>query len=321
VTLTFLTPLGVLLVLGALVPLAFLFAARRQGGKVRAGLGVREPAFRRLLVGLGSTLAAGALIGLAAAQPIVESETEHEVRTDAEVFLVLDVSRSMLAQESPSAAMRMDRAKSAASAFRASLPEVRVGVASLTDRVLPHLFPSASEDVFEATLERAIDIEKPPPRSSLATNVTSLDALAGIRGLQFFSPTAPERLLVVLTDGESVPVQHLRLGGIMRRQPPIETIFVHVWGSDEHVFNRGAREPQYRVQRGSRKLLELLASSTGGRVYAEDEIEQAVARARGVLGDGPTAVEGETGKRLPLAPYLAALAILPLGLVLWRRDR
>jgi hypothetical protein len=204
---------------------------------------------------------------------------------------------------------------------RASLPDVRVGIASLTDRVLPHLFPSPNEDVFEATLERSVDIERPPPRGGFTTNVTSLDTLAGVRGLKFFSPPAAERLLVVVTDGESVPVQHLRLGGIMRRKPPIDTIFVHVWGGDENVYNRGAREPQYRTNRGSRKLLELLASSTGGRVYAEDEIEQASARARAALGEGPTAAEGETGERTPLAPYLAVLAFLPLGLVLWRRDR
>ena len=42
-----------------------------------------------------------------------------------------------------------------------------VGIASLTDRVLPHLFPSTDVDVFEATIERSMAIERPPPRSSL----------------------------------------------------------------------------------------------------------------------------------------------------------
>jgi hypothetical protein len=40
------------------------------------------------------------------------------------------------------------------------------------------------------------------------------------------------------------------------------------------------------------------------------------------VGSGKAeAVATERGHRLPLAPYLAAVAILPLGLLLWRRDR
>jgi hypothetical protein len=43
--------------------------------------------------------------------------------------------------------------------------------------------------------------------------------------------------------------------------------------------------------------------------------------ARGVLGSGPTIVRGEQGSRIPLAPYFAAAALLPVVLLLWRRDR
>ncbi len=218
-SLTFLTPLAALIALGVLVPVAVLFVTGRHARGVRAGLGVDEPGLRRLLVALGSIVVAGVLVGLAAAQPIFERDTELSVRTDAEVFVVLDITRSMLAQESPSDPMRIDRAKEAASAFRSSLPTVRVGLASLTDRLLPHLFPSPSEDVFEATLERAVDIERPPPRSGFSTNVTALDALATIRGLSFYSPSARKRLVVVFTDGESLPVSHLRLGGVFRKPP------------------------------------------------------------------------------------------------------
>ncbi len=320
-SLTFLTPAGALLALGVLAPLAVLVTTRRHAGRVRGRLGLSEPARRRLAIALGSLGATAALVGLAAAQPVVEHDTALHLRTDAEVFVVLDISRSMLAQESVSAPMRIDRAKDAAGAFRASLPTVRVGLASLTDRLLPHLFPSASQDVFEATLARSLDIERPPPRSGFRTNVTALDSLGTVRGLRFFSPDVRKRLLVVVTDGESVPVAATRLGAIMRRQPAIGTIFVHVWGGDESVYTRGAREPQYRPDPEARELLENLARATNGSVHGEDELERAVEAARALLGSGPTAVEGETGRRWPLAPYLTALAFLPLGLVLWRRDR
>ena len=82
---------------------------------------------------------------------MVESDKRPHVRTDAEAFVVLDVSRSMLAQSSLTRPQRIERAKAAAIELRRGLPDVRVGVASLTDRVLPHLFPSADEKVFEAT--------------------------------------------------------------------------------------------------------------------------------------------------------------------------
>ena len=45
----------------------------------------------------------------------------------------------------------------------------------MTNRVLPHLFPSANEDIFQATLERAIGIERPPPPSGLATVATDFE--------------------------------------------------------------------------------------------------------------------------------------------------
>ena len=76
--------------------------------------------------------------------------------------------------------------------MRASLPDVPVGLVSLTDRVLPHLFPSTDQDVFAATLERSLGIEKPPPRSSFATGATSLNALATLRGLRYFTPKSTQ---------------------------------------------------------------------------------------------------------------------------------
>ena len=43
--------------------------------------------------------------------------------------------------------------------------------------------------------------------------------------------------------------------------------------------------------------------------------------ARAALGSGPTIVRGEQGGRIALAPYFAAAALLPVVLLLWRRDR
>ena len=319
-SLTILTPLGALLALCLVGPLVALRRIRRRARGARVVLGVTEPP-RVLLVPLLGLVLGGALLALAATQPVFAWTRDRTVRTDAEAFVVLDVSRSMLAQQSPDSSQRIERAKAAARELRAALPDVRVGIASLTDRVLPHLFPSADEKVFQATLDRSLAIEHPPPRASFLTGATSLNALATLRGLRFFSPSATSRLAIVLTDGESDPVSNARLGGLFRRTPPIEVVFVQFWNEDEHVFSRGVPEPQYEPDPSARATLDRLAASVHGSVYSEGQVGAAARKARKDLGSGPTVVQGEKAGKVALAPYLAMAALLPFGLLLWRRDR
>lgn len=320
-SLTILTPLGALLAVGLVVPLIALLRTRRKAAAVRSVLGVDQPGRRALALPLSALLAGAALLGLAASQPVFEWTNDRRVRTDAEAFVVLDVSRSMLAQGSVDEPMRLERAKVLATRLRASLSDIPVGLASLTDRVLPHLFPSADQEVFEATLQRSVGIERPPPRTTFATSATSLNALATLRGLRYFTPNSTSRLAIVLTDGETQPVANARLGGLFQRDPPIELVFVQFWDEDERVFSRGVPEPQYRPDPSARAVLDRLAASAKGAVYTESQVGSAVAKARELLGTGPSVVEGEQAGQLALAPYLAAAALLPFGLLLWRRDR
>jgi hypothetical protein len=320
-SLSILTPLGALLAVGLVVPLFAMLRARRKAGGVRAALNVASPRRRTLALPLASLVAGAALLGLAAAQPVFEWTKDRRVRTDAEAFVVLDISRSMLAQDGIDGPTRLERGREAATLIRATLPDVPVGVASLTDRVLPHLFPTSDAEVFAATLERSVGIERPPPRSSFTTSATSLNALATLRGLRYYTPTSKERIAIVLTDGESQPVANARLGGLFRREPAIDLVFVHVWGEDERVFSRGVPEPQYRPDPSARAILDRLAASAKGSVYTEGEVGSASSKARELLGSGPSVVKGEQAGQLALAPYLAAAALLPFGLLLWRRDR
>ncbi len=321
VSLTLLTPVGALLGIGVLVPLAALVIVRRRARLVRGAIGLAEPARRGIVVALASLLAAGVLLGLAATQPILEQTRTLEVRTDAEAFVVIDVSRSMLAQPSLGSPTRIVRAKLAASELRASLGDVPVGVASLTDRVLPHLFPSFDADVFEATLDRAIGIERPPPGGRFRTKATKLDALASVRTLHFFSPKAKHRLLFVLTDGETVPVNRARLAAQLLREPGIDTVFVQFWREGERVFTRQVAEPQYVPDPAARTLLDGVAAAINGSVLSEGSVGSASRKARALLGEGPTVVEGERHSPIALAPYLSMAAFFPLALLLWRRDR
>lgn len=319
--LTLLTPLGALVAVVVVLPLLALRLVRRRGRAVRGAVGLPEPPGRVVAGAVAATAAAAALLGLAAAQPRIEWTSEQRVRSDAEAFVVLDTSRSMLARQGRGAPIRYRRATDAALRLRSALSEVPVGIASFTDRVLPHLFPSADPEVFEATLTRAIGIDKPPPQGSFTSTATRLSALETIVTRRYFSPTARSRLIFVVTDGESVPLSGARIAAAFRRPPGVDTIFLHVWNGDEQVFDEGQPEPQYSPDPRSREILDGAAATIGGRVYAEDDLGGAIAAARDALGDGPTVVRGERRNRIALAPYLAGAVFLPLGLLLWRRDR
>ena len=320
-TFTLLTPLGALLALAVVVPLAALVLVRRRGDEVRRALGLPGPGTLARRLPLAALVVTGALLGLAAAQPRLEWTSDRKVRSDAEAFVVVDTSRSMLARANPGSPIRYDRATAAAFRFRSSFGDVPVGIASFTDRVLPHLFPSADEDVFVATLGRSIAIDRPPPRGSFVSTATRLAALETVLTSRFFSPPARERLLFVITDGESVPLSGARIAAAFRRPPGVETIFLHVWDGSERVYDGANPEPQYSPDPRSRGILDDAAATLGGFVYDEDELGAAIAKAKSLLGEGPTVTQGQRRNQLALAPYLAGAVFLPLGLLLWRRDR
>jgi hypothetical protein len=327
VTVELLTAQGGLLALAVLVPLVAFIGISRRAARTRAALGLPEPPPRQRLLPLAALLAVAALLGLAAMQPVLERSTTNTVRRDAEVFMVVDISRSMLARRSPGAPSRLDRAKVAGARLRTGLPDVPVGIASMTNRVLPHLFPSGDADVFRATLERAIGIERPPPGSSFLTpqqealrQATTFASLAGVATRRFFSPQAKQRLLVVLTDGETTRVSEADVGRRLRGAR-IETVFIHVWSASERVFRKGVPERRYAPDPTARSNLESLALATEGSVYDETSVGSAASKARELLGNGPTVAQGVRPDRMALAPYLALAAAFPLTFLLWRRDR
>ena len=148
-TLTFLSPAGALLTLGIVAPLVALLFVRRRARRMRGRLGLSEPSVRRLGATLVALLFASALVGLAAAAARARAGEDVARSDGCRGVVVLDVSRSMLAQTGSGSPRRFYRAKNAAN--KACGPRCRacpVGIASMTTRVLPHLFPGTNEDVF-----------------------------------------------------------------------------------------------------------------------------------------------------------------------------
>ncbi len=319
--LVFLTPIAALVALVAIAPLVAFSFVRKRGIRTRAALGLDDPPKRAYVLPVAAIVLIGVLVGLAASQPVLQFREHVRVRTDAEAIFVLDTSKSMLARKRPDGATRLERAKEDALRLRNALPSIPVGLASVTDRTLPYLFPSSNENVFRATLAQSIGIERPPPVEQLLSRVTRLDALGAVATQGFFSPSARKRLLVVFTDGESLPQTNPHITSIFRRPPGIETTFVQVWKPNERVFQGRLPDPAYRSDPTARKTLDRFAAVLGANVFSENQMGSAALTVKGLAGSGPTVERGDRLRHIAFAPFLAAAAFLPLALLLWRRDR
>ena len=316
----FLTPEAALLAVGAIVPLSLLVDGERRAELVRLALGLGSPprAQRRLLV--ASIAAVLALLGIGASQPVLDVEGGAESRQDTEVWFVLDASRSMLASRSLEAPTRFDRARDDARRVRAELAEIPSGVASFTDRLLPHVFPTEDSGVFQAVLERSVGIDKPPPASFNAT-ATTLGTLSALANRNLFTREIPHRVAIVFTDAESRPFANSALGEVFRRPPGIRTIFVRYGNLNERVFTLdGGAESAYSPHPDAPQILRALAIATGGEAFDEGSPVRVASAVRRAIGRGETKVAEDDRRKIPLAPYAVGLAFLPLGLLLWRRN-
>jgi hypothetical protein len=320
VDLSFLTPNAGLIALAGLLPLALLALTERRGRRARAVLGLAGPGRVDRLQLPAALCGLAVLLGLAAAQPVLRTERARLARRDAQIFVAVDVSRSMLAAASPTGHTRLDRAKMVAKRLRTALADVPVGVATFTDRPLPLLFPTVNRDAFASTVDRAIGVERPPPRSSALT-VTAFDALAPIPSAGYFPAGLAHRLLVVVTDGESEGYDLGLVRESFAARPRIDVVVIRVAASGERVFGPdGLPESAYHPPPTSARALASFLTATHGRGFEENNLGGAVRAARAALGTGPSEQLGSISGRTDLAPWLVVAAAVPLALVLRRRN-
>jgi VWA domain-containing protein len=318
--LTFLTPVAGLFALTALLPLGVFLRRSRRAAAVRHAIGLGEPR-RRTWLPIAICLAGvPALLGVASAQPVIGTTRSIPERVDAQTFFVLDTSRSMLASKSPGSPTRFDRARRIAEQLRDRIPQVPAGLVSMTDRLLPHAFPTTDRRVFVATLRQSLGVELPPPTFTYNTQATWLGLLAGIPERHYFPKSTTKRVVVVLTDGESRPFGS-ELSTAYQARPRVQTIWVHVWGADEAIYETGLAEGAYKPQPTSSAAVKRAAELTAGRSFEESQTGAAGDELVRMVGSGETRSRTIAGSRLALMPYLALAAFLPLGFVLWRRNR
>ncbi len=315
----FLTPLGWLILLAALVPVAAAAVRSRRDARIRRRIGLPGPGRAGMAASIAAPLLAVTLLAAASARPAVQKKGTRHLRTDAQVFFVLDTTRSMLAQR-PHRPSRYRRAVAATEHLRSALGDIPAGLASLTDRPLPHLFPTGNRRIFTAVLHRSMGIERPP--SEAGRNVfgmaTSFDPLTQLGSNGYFGPETRHRLVILLTDGESTLYSPTRVARDLRADG-VRVLVARFWNARERVYTSAGKVEPYRPDRSALRPLETLAKGTGGGVFEESELGPLRRAARSWLGRGPTRPVG-TPSRLELAPYLALAAVLPVAFVLRRRD-
>jgi hypothetical protein len=320
VEIVFVHPVAALTALAGLVPLAAWWRLDRRGRRVRTSLGLPPPSrrSRALLVAAVATLAL--LVGVASAQPVLLRAEPLRVRADAEAYFVIDITRSMLASAGPDEPTRLERARRAAARLRRAAPDVPVGIASFTNRIVPHIFPTANAAVFDSGLVRSVEIDRPPPDTQPGALLTALDALAPLQTHNFFSPDAKRRVAVVFTDGESQPVSPATIRALTAR-PRLDLLLVRFWSARERIHRpRLAIDRDYRPEPASTALLEGFARDTGARLYGEDDLDAAADELRRRLGRGEAVPAGEEVSARSLTAWTLALAVVPLGILLWRRN-
>jgi hypothetical protein len=319
VQLTLLSPAGLLLVLGAIPVLAALVIGERRSRRVGALLRLRPPGRRGIVATVIAICVLAGLLGVAAARPVVDEAHARYLRTDAEAIVALDVSRSMLAASTPTSPTRLERARQVAVALRAAIPDVPTGVASFTDRVLPNLLPTSDIAVFDATVERSVGIDRPPPGGNALT-VTTFDALAAPTKDGYFTPGRKRRVLVILTDGESVDFDVGPLRSALRDAPGLHTVLVRIGSSHEHVYGAdGLPEADYRPTDTSEEIKRFVAA-TGAQAFGAGDLSGAEAAVRRDAGAGPRVRAGSESSSTDVAPYLVLAAFLPLGLLIRLRN-
>jgi len=309
----FLTPRAALVGLAFVVPLVAVALRHRSAARVRATLGLRGPGLATHLARPVALAALGLLVAASAAHPAVRDTVSTPVRSDAELYLTFDVSRSMLATAAPGKIVRLERARALGRAVHAALPGVPTGVATLTNRMMPLVFPTNDTRSVDAVIDHSLRIMQPPPVAYTTARESSLATLTLAADRSYFDPTARKRLLVVFGDLDS---DYFSLTGTLRllRRHGIEPFLVRVARPGEQVFTASGRPYAY-VPASTVTVAALRLA--GWHAYEEDEQARLISELRSSLGSGPVRASGLVKSQRDLAPVLALAAlVLAAALVL-----
>lgn len=316
---TFLTPIDAVFALAAAIPLAALWLTHGRMERVRRVFSLRSPR-RRELVGVVVALALlPVLMGVAAAQPVVIRHQELGQRLDVQVFFVLDTSTSMTARTGAHGPTRLARAKQEAIDVTQKLGDIPVGVATMTDRVLPDLMPTPNHLLFRRVVEQSVGIDRPPPSQLYTGRATTFSALFPVPTNNFYNPGVRHRILVVFTDGEATRI-HGPIGYELARAMTVHPLFVRVWAPTERIYVHGRIDQHYRPDPSSARALRRFATAAHGRVFSENDLDGLTKEIKAEAGNDPVETDVLGYARVALAPWFVLAGVIPLAFLIYRRN-
>jgi hypothetical protein len=309
--LVFLTPWAALVGLAFIVPLVMLTIRERASARVSRALDLRPLPLSRILLRPLALAVLALLVAVVAAQPAVRATDSTLVRSDAELLLTFDVSRSMAATDAPGGVRRLERARALGQELHEALPDVPTGVATLTNRMMPLMFPTGDKRGVTAVIDNSLRLMQPQPAALTAARASSLGALTLAADRSYYNPSARKRALVVFSDLDS---DFFSLEGTLRllRQNRIEPFLVRVAAPGEQIFDASGRPNAYVSV--STVSVEGLRRARW-HAFEEGESRRLVSEIRTYLGQGPVEASGLVESQRTLAPWFA-LAALALSAVL-----
>ena len=107
----------------------------------------------------------------------------------------------------------------------------------------------------------------------------------------------------------------------LRDEPRVDLLIVRFWREGERIHRvRAQIDAGYRSDPQSTALLRSFATATGARVYDEGAVDEAAQELRRRVGSGERVQVGTEQSSRPLTAWTLALALVPLGYLLWRRN-
>jgi hypothetical protein len=327
-----------LFALALLVPLAGVewLRVRRERRAARA-VGLQP---ERLWRALRNGVCAGLVIALAAfaaSEPSLRQTKRVELRADAEVYVFVDSSASMLASASSHSPTRLEQARSASADLAQGLPaDLPLGAGALPQSPLPLTAPNGDRQLFLAAIDHLTVPGALPEHLYGGQTATDFSNLSTLTSTHFFLAKTRRRIVVVLTDAEG-PSFNTAATAASLRHAHIRLVFVRFGSSNDRIWlhppgQKPLIDTKYVPDLSDLGEVRLLAGETGGAFYDQGRIGAAVAKVDRLAGHGrdrsaePLSLYADSlGPYVLLAalPFLAWLAgtLLPLCAPLKARSR
>jgi hypothetical protein len=315
----FLTPIDAVFALAAAVPVAALWLTQTRMERIRRLFSLASPRRRELAGVVAALVLLPVLVGVAAAQPVVIRHQLLGQRLDVQAFFVFDTSTSMGARTGPRGLTRLQRAKQEAEEVIPKLGDIPVGLATMTDRVLPVAMPTSSLALIHRTLAQSVALNEPPPSQFYKGRATHFSALFPLSNYNFYSPGVRRRILVVFTDGEATPL-HGSIIFELARAMTVYPLFVHVWAPTERLYVHGQVDPRYTPDPTSATALRRFAAAAHGRLFGEGDLHALTQTIRAEAGSSPVETKVLGYARIPLAQWFVLAGVIPLGFLIYRRN-